>query len=670
MNPIRLLSLVLLSLSALKLSAQEEEHLRVHTIDRVVVIGKRRPAAPGATLTRIDTVLLRESVASSLADVLARSSSVFIKSYGRGTMATASFRGGSPAHTLVQWNGLKLNSPMLGQVDFSLIPAFLVDGMTLWHGVSSTALASGGLGGGITLSNSPPPQLGHSLYTTHSLGSFASYDGFVRYSYSTGRWSATTRLQLARSDNDFTYRNLSKVHLDEDGSLRDEYEISHNRNSSYRDLHLMQELYYKPSPTQQWSLQAWWTDSDRGVPMLLSDQRSEQQHRTQQKEQSLRSVLTYSLRPARLSLQGRLGYSYTHLGYSYRHSASGTELLATDANSYVYSLLGSAEGDYQLAPTLSLGAGIELNHHQVDSWERVTRTGYPAKRWEFVGSLGLRWRPHERLSISTRLRRERQGAETSPMLASTFADYLLLPRYGLHLKGSVGYNYRMPTLNDLYFQPGGNSALRPERSFSYDLGLEGAVEDRQGHWQLKYEATAYDSYIRDWILWLPTFKGYWTPLNVRSVHNYGLELKGQGRLQLGDWQLQLSGGWSYNRAINEGERLGTADRSQGEQLAYTPLRLASLQLRLAWRQALISYKYHYYSERYTTTASRLMLPYTRIAPFHMSDLSLEYSFPTGWGLIGLKASIYNLLDEEYVSVLSRPMPGRHYSLALSFTPKL
>lgn len=39
------------------------------------------------------------------------------------------------------------------------------------------------------------------------------------------------------------------------------------------------------------------------------------------------------------------------------------------------------------------------------------------------------------------------------------------------LKASVSRNYRFPTLNDLYFLPGGNPNLRNEHGFSYDAGV-------------------------------------------------------------------------------------------------------------------------------------------------------------------------------------------------------
>ena len=98
-----------------------------------------------------------------MADVLAQNTSIFIKSYGRGTLATASFRGTAPSHTQVQWNGMAVNSPMLGMVDFSLIPSYFIDNATVYHGAGSVGVTGGGLGGAITLQTEAPKQRGFNL---------------------------------------------------------------------------------------------------------------------------------------------------------------------------------------------------------------------------------------------------------------------------------------------------------------------------------------------------------------------------------------------------------------------------------------------------------------------------------------------------------------------------
>lgn len=53
-------------------------------LDQVDVTAQRRFQDIGTTRTEIDTMVLRENVVNSLADILSQSTSVFIKNYGRG----------------------------------------------------------------------------------------------------------------------------------------------------------------------------------------------------------------------------------------------------------------------------------------------------------------------------------------------------------------------------------------------------------------------------------------------------------------------------------------------------------------------------------------------------------------------------------------------------------
>ncbi len=116
-----------------------------------VSVAARRVADVGREETRIDSLALRESVPLSLADVLGFNSGIYIKDYGRATLATASFRGTSPSHTQVSWNGMRISSPMLGTTDFSMIPSYLIDKASILHGSSSLGEVGGGLGGLIKL---------------------------------------------------------------------------------------------------------------------------------------------------------------------------------------------------------------------------------------------------------------------------------------------------------------------------------------------------------------------------------------------------------------------------------------------------------------------------------------------------------------------------------------
>lgn len=86
------------------------------------------------------------------------------------------------------------------------------------------------------------------------------------------------------------------------------------------------------------------------------------------------------------------------------------------------------------------------------------------------------------------------------------------PGQGIHSR-----NYRFPTLNDLYFQPGGNPDLQPEHGFTYDGGVSFAFA-KEGRYAVHGEATWFDSYIDDWILWIPLGgkQDFWTPKNLKK----------------------------------------------------------------------------------------------------------------------------------------------------------
>ena len=99
-----ILSIIALILCHTSLLAQEVEwHKRLHAIPEVTVYGKRPLKEIGTQQTKFDSVVLKESVALSMADILTFNSSIFVKSYGRATLSTVAFRGTSASHTQVTW---------------------------------------------------------------------------------------------------------------------------------------------------------------------------------------------------------------------------------------------------------------------------------------------------------------------------------------------------------------------------------------------------------------------------------------------------------------------------------------------------------------------------------------------------------------------------------------
>ena len=232
-----LLLLVSLFLCPLIVFGQGDSVARTVAIEQVAVAGVRPMKEIGVQRTELDSALLRENISSSLADALTGGSTLFIKSHGRATLSTASFRGTASSHTQVTWNRMRVNSPMLGQVDFSTIPSYFIDEATIYHGASSVGVTGGGLGGAIALETRAPAEEGVGLRYVQGVGSFTTFDEYARVTYAGRRWSSSTRLLCSTSENDFRYRNYNTKAFDVDADGRivgSSYPLQRNRNGAPR----------------------------------------------------------------------------------------------------------------------------------------------------------------------------------------------------------------------------------------------------------------------------------------------------------------------------------------------------------------------------------------------------------------------------------------------------
>ena len=658
-------------------------------IPEVSVTGSRPMKEIGVQKTQLDSTILKENIALSMADVLTFNSSIFVKQYGRATVSTVAFRGTSASHTQVTWNGMRINSPMLGMTDFSMIPSYFIDDASLLHGTSSVSETGGGLGGAVKLATKPVVNEGFGLQFVQGAGSFRTFDEFLRLTYGNDRWQLSTRAVYSASANDFRYTNYNKkmnVYDDDMNIVDTYYPVERNKSGAFRDLHILQEVYCNTDHGDRFALQAWFLDSKRGVPMLSVDHREASDYRNEQREQTFRGIVSWNRLRDRYKVGASAGYVHTWQGYDFSKSlGNGTMADMIRSRSRINTLYARAEGEYYIGRKWLFSADVALHQHFVESTDKNipglnpqpsaqgntqrVAIGYDKARVELSAAVSAKWRPVERLGLSVILREEMYGNELSPVIPAFFADYMLSKRGNIVLKGSVSRNYRFPTLNDLYFLPGGNPDLKREHGFTYDAGISFAT-GAAGRWSLTGSATWFDSCIDDWIVWLPTFKGFWTPQNIKSVHAYGVELKANTDIRLApDWQLGGDASFSWTPSINNGDPADWADEAIGKQLVYVPEFSASATGRLTYRSWRLIYKWCWYSERFTTSDNNIRSRITRVKPYFMSDASLEKAFAFRWSDLSVKLAVKNLLNEEYESVLSRPMPRMNFEIFLEIRPK-
>lgn len=673
--------------SAVSIKAQSISQ-RIHRLDEVVVTAKRPMKDIGVQKTTFDSLALKENIALSMADILTFNSSVFVKSYGRATLSTVAFRGTSPSHTQVTWNGMRINNPMLGMTDFSTIPSYFIDQASLLHGTSSVNETGGGLGGLVRLGTIPDAPDGLNMQYVQGIGSFKTFDEFARITFHNDNWTSSTRAVYSSSPNDYKYVNHDKkVNIyDDNHNIIGQYNpTERNRSGSFKDLHLLQEVYYNTNKGDRFGLNAWYINSNRELPMLTTDYGNERNFENRQREHTFRSVLSWDHtfsgdgedNPSfgKLSVKG--GYIHTWMAYDYkREVAEDNWASMTRSRSRVNTYYGQADGEYSPNKKWYFTANVSAHQHFVRSEDKniilqdgdKAVVGYDKGRIELSGSASAKWQPIDRLGMSVVFREDMYGDQWAPVIPAFFIDGIVSRKGNIMLKASISRNYRFPTLNDLYFLPGGNPDLKNEHGFTYDAGVSFNT-GKAGVFSLGGSANWFDSYIEDWIIWLPTTKGFFSPRNVKKVHAYGVELKANLAVQpFKGWLLDLDGSYSWTPSINEGDKMSPADQSVGKQLPYVPKHSASFTGRLSWRTWSFLYKWCYYSERFTMSSNDYTIT-GHLPEYFMSNISLEKGLSFRPVDLQLKLAVNNLFDEDYLSVLSRPMPGINFEFFIGITPK-
>ena len=655
---------------------------RVNKLREIVVWGKRPMKEIGVQKTAFDSVALKENIALSMADILTFNSSVFVKSYGRATLSTVAFRGTSPSHTQVTWNGMRINNPMLGMTDFSTIPAYFIDNASLLHGTSSVNETGGGLGGLVRLATTPDVGEGINAQYVQGIGSFSTFDEFGRFTYGDDHWSVSTRVVYSSSPNDYKYVNHDKkVNIyDDDHNIIGQYHpTERNRSGAYKDFHALQEIYYNTNKGDRFGLNAWFIKSNRELPMLTTDYGDERDFENRQRENTFRGVLSWDHNRSSWKAGAKAGYIHTWMAYDYRREITeGNWAEMTRSRSKVNTVFGQLEGEYTPARRWYFTANLSAHQHFVRSEDKniilqdgdKAIVGYDKGRIELSGAFSAKWQPVDPIGLSVVLREEMFGDRWAPLIPAFFIDGLISRKGNVMVKASVSKNHKFPTLNDLYFLPGGNPDLRSENGWSYDAGASFDTGwTRPFPVSVGGSVTWFDSYIDDWIMWLPTTKGFFSPRNVKKVHAYGIE----GKLNLAmepfkGWVVDLNGSYSWTPSVNGGEKMSPADQSVGKQLPYVPKHSASLTGRLTWRSWGFLYKWAYYSERFTMSSNDYTLT-GHLPRYFMSNISLEKGLSFKPVDLQLKFAVNNLFNEDYLSVLSRPMPGINFEFFIGITPK-
>lgn len=613
------------------------------------VILRERKTEINPTVQTIDSNVLKQYQNTSLQNLLQLHSNVFVKNYGVGALSTISIRGSSSAQTSVLWNGININNAMTGVSDFSTMSVSLFDEIKINYGSSTPNV----VGGNIELNNEKP-YFRNKREDSFTFG--AGYESLQNTSISMTVKSASFRYYYRVKVFAQQAKNIYDYYNSESG----EYEtLTHAKSTPASGI---LDFFIRIKNNKILSLHSWNTITEREIPPTIFEKESAKK----ELNSSNRFLIKYDYKNNRYASNTSLGFIHDQLKYedsliSFKNTSLAVSVPFTETvNIFPLS-----------RQKISVQYNATLQKLLAPTTEHLLRTSL-AVHYEMDPV-------YKKLWIKSFIQKELTNVFSLPLVAGVSIKQKIYRENFLF--ASLASNYRTPTLNELYFTPGGNKNLKPETSKNLEGGMENNL--RHDKHSLKATTTLFSRDVQNWIVWYGG--SILTPHNIQRVRSRGLEMDLSYRCLLSDVRCQesplreveitntkpetcnpklttfnINVLYAYTLSTTKESAIAN-DYSVDKQIPYVPRYQAKLNLGFTHNSFNINYVYAYTGYRFVTTdESEYLLPYNThniFASYSLSGNAKRQLFGT--------FKVNNILNKSYESIVGRVMPCRNFSVGLS-----
>lgn len=542
----------------------------------------------------------------------------FVKNYGVGQISSLTVKGTGARHSKVYWEGIPLNSPMLGEADLSLLPVFVFSEIDFID--QGLALGEGAFGTSINLNAGVQQE--DQLRVRQRLSSLLNSRTELTFSKSFKKFASSTHVFNDFGKNRFAYQ-------DEVTAGRPKTTSEH---TDYQQSGIVQQLRWQMTADQTLRLNAWYQYSDRDFEFPKGSQKDAYLRTMVSYKKNWKNNGTTNVKAA--WLKERFNYLETIKSHATKVFLTASHHLQFKSHSYV-----------------KLAANWEQDH--------AVAQGFQQGVAQSKGSFYLKYSRsfQSNLNVSASIRELLIDGKPSPLL------YGMDLRYNENndlfmAKASLLRDYNFPTINSRFWSPGGNPMLKPEDSYNADLILKSSFKKAK-RWGYTAELNGFYKYINDWIQWTPSDTAtFWAAKNIRTVNSLGATLNATSDFYIGDHRIGITGVYTYvsSKVVASDEAF---DKAIGHQLIYTPKFQYSGAF--SWTKGKWTARYwqEYNHIRYTTEDNEVSLP-----GYAVGNLSLSYQAKLKRTNLVLQLDVNNLWNTDYRIVSGRPMPLRNYQLSV------
>ncbi len=423
-------------------------------------------------------------------------------------------------------------------------------------------------------------------------------------------------------------------------NIETEENIGKQTNSQFNQQSIYTEHKVKLNNKNQLGLAYWMIQNERNIPPTLSEKGSN----SKQEDDSHRARVNYQYTSEKVNIEARGAYMNESIGYL-------NDAINIETATRFQTIVSQIESKYQINQNHALVAGISNTYSSVigDNYSAQTTQNQLAGFASYLFK-----NTTERLKANLSIRQEMLDLEMVPIVYSAGMNYAASPWFNLRAKASK--DFRIPTINDRFWSPGGVDNLLSESGFSQELGAR--LHKNTTRLTASFDATLFNRNIDNWILWLPN-AGYWSPRNILQVWSRGIETSTRVSYEKGNWTLDLNLMTNYVLTTSQ-KPTNNEDQSTGLQMLYVPMYSGNAQAVLCFKTFAFYWSQNYTGYRYTASDHSQYLE-----PFWLSSVFLTWkpkikSFsPTAY----LRAN--NIFSRRFQQIQSRSMPGRNFLLGIS-----
>jgi len=611
------------------LSVQMHAQMRDSIVQlNCVQINGYKPTAPDSSVItqKLDTNIIAKLFSSSLAEQLSREGNVFIKTNSPGGVATLSIGGSNASQNSLLWNGLLLNNPMLGLYDYSLIPSFLYSTASIQYGGNGATQGNASVGGSIHVSSAPTAIDGYATELVAGVGSFHTQQLGVASHYGTEGIRISTRAYFQKAKNDYTFQDLYD-------------QKQTQQNAALNQQGFSQDIFFGEEKNN-FSIHTWYLKNEYQIPGSMLQTTSAQN----QNDEAIRTALTWNKKYQKTNLIWSLGYT-------------------NDKIRFVDSLIGLDEK----SKSYSVQSDLYLAHRISKHWNNSYRINYNYTE-AFTDAYQQKQNIHTlNIILKSSFETEKVYAALSNR-SSLYIDELnfLLPALDVKVKIYKNYSaimdasrvYRNPTLNDRFWQPGGNLNIKTESGWNNSAGIE--LSTKKETWNYKLQVVYFNTSIDNEILWTPSEGGLYFAQNVNQSKSSGVRAFAN---LARTWKKSAINFWMNASYGNYLVKQNAASLDYKNKI-YTPHEIYKWGMTYNYQKVQFNYYGSYAGYTFVTSDNSSWTD-----AFLLHDISLSYSMEIKNSMLQFYVGSNNMLDANYQIVKYRPMPGRSYQVGIHFLMK-